>query len=190
MKRFIPILLFTAVLLTMLPVTAQNGTYYTLRAARVRSCASTFCDHLGSIQANTAVQVAGSVEGQKWSGSRIWYQVTFQDLSGFVHSSLLTTLEPLRLFTPGAPTPAPIDIRPYLVGPALIVTNAPVTATLTLVPGLTSTPPILQYACNSLDDLNCDAFNGDANAATLHLQQCGYDEDNLDADHDGIACEP
>lgn len=190
MKRLMPILLLTLVLLTLLPVRAANGTYYTLRAARVRSCASTFCDYLGSIQANEPVEIANTVDGQKWNGSKKWYQIIYQDLTGYVHSSLLTTLEPGRLFTPGAPTPAPIDIRPYLVGPSLIVTGAPlpVATAITLTPGLTSVPPAQQYVCNGLDDLDCSNF-ANQREANAHLQQCGVDEDLLDANNDGLACE-
>lgn len=43
------------------------------------------------------------------------------------------------------------------------------------------------YTCNGIDDLNCDDFlDGGADA---HLAMCG-DEDRLDRDKDGDACEP
>jgi len=188
MKRLIPLLLIITVLWTMLPATAQNSRYFTLRAARVRSCASTFCDYLGSIQGNSAVQVLGTIEGQKWNGTKTWYQIDFDGITGYVHSSLLTTLEPGRLITPGAPTPLPVDIRPYLVGPALIDTGAPLISTATLVPGLTSVPPVQQYVCNGIDDLDCSSF-ANQREANAHLQQCGRDEDILDGNVDGYACE-
>lgn len=41
--------------------------------------------------------------------------------------------------------------------------------------------------CNGVDDLNCDDFGSSA-AAGAHLAQCG-DEDRLDQDGDGRACE-
>lgn len=41
------------------------------------------------------------------------------------------------------------------------------------------------YACNGVDDLNCSDFSAGAQA---HLLMCG-DEDLLDADRDGVACE-
>ncbi len=190
MKRIIPVLLFTAVLLLILPATAQNSTYYTLRAARVRSCASTFCDLLGAIQGNRSVQVSRSLEGQKWNGSTSWFELTFEGQVGYIHSSLLTTLEPGRLFTPGAPSPAPIDIRPYLVGPSLIVTGAPFPTAIFGTPQpLTSVPPPASiYTCNGIDDLNCSDFTSQS-AANAHLQQCSIDEDLLDADNNGTACE-
>jgi hypothetical protein len=41
--------------------------------------------------------------------------------------------------------------------------------------------------CNGIDDLNCADF-ADAAAAQAHLEACG-DEDRLDGDGDGRACE-
>lgn len=187
MKRLIPIFLLAAVLLIILPTTAQqNNIYYTLRAARVRSCASTFCTRLGSIPGNTRIQVAGSVEGKKWNGSTLWYQITFDGQTGYVHSSLLTTLEPGRLITPGAPTLAPVPIQSYLIGPPLILTSVPLP---TDVFAATSLPPSSsRYTCNGINDLNCDAF-ANQREANAHLALCGYDEDRLDGDNDGLACE-
>lgn len=172
MKRLIPIFLLAAVLLMILPTTAQqNNIYYTLRAARVRSCASTFCARLGSIPGNTRIQVAGSVEGKKWNGSTLWYQITFDGQTGYIHSSLLTTLEPGRLITPGAPTLAPVSIPSYLINPPIVLTSAP-----------------SPYTCNRIDDLNCSHF-ANQREANAHLQQCPLDEDFLDADKNGLACE-
>lgn len=45
-----------------------------------------------------------------------------------------------------------------------------------------STP---EYSCNGMDDLECDDFHG---GAQQHLLLCG-DEDRIDADLDGVACE-
>lgn len=171
MKRLVPILLIIAVLLTILPVVAQNRTYYTLRAARVRSCASTFCDRLGSIPGNTRIQVSGTIEGQKWNGSTTWYQTDFDGQTGYVHSSLLTSLEPGRLITPGAPTLAPQPLQSYLINPPIVLTSAP-----------------SPYTCNRIDDLNCSHF-ANQREANAHLQQCPFDEDFLDADNNGFACE-
>jgi len=42
------------------------------------------------------------------------------------------------------------------------------------------------YTCNQMDDLNCEDFR--AGGAQAHLDMCG-DEDLLDADLDGAACE-
>ena len=191
MKRLIPILLFTVVLLTMLPAAAQNSTYYALQAARIRRCPSTFCASLGSIQANSAVQVITTADGQKWNGSKIWYQVSYQGLTGYVHSSLLTTLKPGRLITPGAPTLPPIDIQPYLVGPPLILTSDPLpiaTDSISLPIAVTSfPPPAQQYVCDGIDDLNCSDF-ASQHDANVHLAMCGYDEDGLDGNNDGQAC--
>jgi hypothetical protein len=50
---------------------------------------------------------------------------------------------------------------------------------------------VFTFTCNGIDDLNCSDFNFDTVAATLHLQQCGVetDEDNLDGNNNGQACE-
>jgi hypothetical protein len=172
MKRLIPILLFTAILLALVPVTAQQtSTYYTLRAARVRSCASTFCDRLGSIPGNSELRVVSSVQGQKWSGSTTWHQIDFDGVTGYVHSSLLTTLEPGRLITPGAPTYVAPPLQSYLINPPIVLTSPP-----------------SRYTCNGIDDLNCSDF-ANQREANAHLQQCPFDEDFLDADNNGSACE-
>ncbi len=49
-------------------------------------------------------------------------------------------------------------------------------------------PVVSPYTCNGLDDLNCSDFNRQWGQAQAHLQMCG-DEDNLDGDGDGRACE-
>jgi Bacterial SH3 domain len=172
MKRLISIIIVTAVLLIILPATAQNTIYYTLRAARVRSCASTLCDHLGSIPANTRVEVTGSMDGQKWNGSTLWLQVNFDGSSGYVHRSLLTGQKPGSFITPGAPTYAPQPYQNYLINPALVSTPLPASL----------------YACNNVDDLNCSDF-ANQRQANAHLQQCPVDEDFLDADNNGYACD-
>jgi hypothetical protein len=43
-----------------------------------------------------------------------------------------------------------------------------------------------QPVCNGVDDLNCDDFSG--GGADAHMAACG-DEDRLDGDGDGDACE-
>lgn len=48
--------------------------------------------------------------------------------------------------------------------------------------------PVLQYTCNGIDDLNCGDFSRQWEAQA-HMAACG-DEDALDADGDGEACEP
>lgn len=78
------------------------------------------------------------------------------------------------------------------------------TATITLMPTMpraTRTPmlqstqppkpviaPESPFGCNQQDDLNCSDFRAIGQNANAHLAQCG-DEDRLDQDGDGRACE-
>jgi hypothetical protein len=58
---------------------------------------------------------------------------------------------------------------------------------ITPLPTLASFTPTRAYACNGVDDLNCGDFSRRAEAQA-HMDACG-DEDQLDADFDGLACE-
>lgn len=49
------------------------------------------------------------------------------------------------------------------------------------------TNPLI-YQCDGKDNLNCSDFA--SGGADDHLKACGYDEDRLDGDGDGDACEP
>ena len=84
--------------------------------------------------------------------------------------------------------------------PTPTATSIP-TATMTNTPRATSTPrlqstqppkpviaPQSPFGCNQQDDLNCSDFRAVGQNANAHLAQCG-DEDNLDGDGDGRACE-
>lgn len=81
------------------------------------------------------------------------------------------------------------------------------TATITLIPTMsraTSTPRLQStmpataiiapaqaqspFGCNQQDDLNCTDFRAIGQNANAHLAMCG-DEDRLDQDGDGRACE-
>ena len=77
-------------------------------------------------------------------------------------------------------------------------TNSP---TMTNTPRATRTPmlqstqppkpviaPQSPFGCNQQDDLNCSDFRAIGQNANAHLAQCG-DEDRLDQDGDGRACE-
>lgn len=179
MRRLIPVFLLSLVLLAILPANAQSGTYYTLQAARVRSCASKNCLHLGTLKSNSRINVTGTIDGQRLSGSTEWRQIVFEGKTGYIHSSLLTTLAPGRLATPGAVS-APQGLPVFQSVP----TNPPPLGTI---------PPAGQavtFACNGQDDVDCSNFANQA-SANAHLQQCGVDtdEDILDGDKNGYACE-
>ncbi len=55
------------------------------------------------------------------------------------------------------------------------------------VPPLPTAVIVSPYTCNGVDDLNCDAFN-DPRQAQAHMLMCG-DEDDLDGNENGQACE-
>lgn len=48
--------------------------------------------------------------------------------------------------------------------------------------------PVSPFGCNGMDDLNCSDFRAIGQNANAHLAVCG-DEDRLDSDGDGRACE-
>ena len=171
MKRLAPILMIVLILLAIFPANAQTGTYYTLQAARVRSCPSRTCKQIGTLLANSRMDVIATVDGQKYNGTTAWRQITFEGQTGYVHSSLTTTLEPGRLMGDVVITAAPISV------PA----NPPPLATSAF--SVTET-----NMCNGLDDLDCSDFLTQAEA-NAHLQMCGVDEDLLDANLDTFACE-
>lgn len=80
------------------------------------------------------------------------------------------------LATVGVPTARAFPTLP----PAL-----PPTARVFLAPTRAVVSP---FACNGVNDLNCEDFDRSGRDAQAHLEQCG-DEDDLDRDNDGLACE-
>lgn len=106
--------------------------------------------------------------------------------------------------TRGTATPRPTRLAAQIV--ATVTPSATITETATLTPGatITETATVLPavatadqrslqagvspFGCNQLDDLNCSDFEAAGQNANTHLAQCG-DEDNLDQDLDGRACE-
>jgi hypothetical protein len=143
--------------------------YYVTGTANIRECPSTECDALGQYRAGQGIGVDGATVGEAVNGNRTWYRTMFQGETGYIHSSLISFVAP-------APTRPPVQQQ----------------AVSTPVPQPISTPvqqgPVSPFGCNGQDDLNCSDFRSIGQNANAHLAVCG-DEDNLDQDGDGHACE-
>lgn len=134
-------------------------TLYISAGANVRSCPQLDCEIVSRLAAGDEVRVTEIVEGAVVSRSGRWYR------SGdrYIHSSLLSNTPPVAAPAAVAPVPG--------------------------AGGQTSQPaaPALTYACNGIDDLNCEDFRS-RQEAQAHLNACG-NEDRLDGNNDGEACE-
>jgi uncharacterized protein YcgI (DUF1989 family) len=159
------ILLFALSLFTAL-VSAQSTTYTVRTAARVRAEPNTASAIVARLRAGTVVTVTAEVEGTRVSGSTVWYAVALEDdATGYIHSSLVRAGNTSVSLTPGPMSTVTAE------SPALIPTSAPAASN----------------RCNGVDDLNCSDFST-SRAASDHVRTCG-DEDKLDRDNDGRACE-
>ncbi|HEX3052944.1 MAG TPA: hypothetical protein VHP83_19955 [Aggregatilineaceae bacterium] len=145
---------------TVLPHT----TYYAVTGANLRSCPhlTTACAPVGELAAGDWLSVIGQLIGDAISGNAIWYQASYDGLIVYVHSSVLTKAKPAF---------APV-VQP------------------TVLPAQPQTAPQASdpFGCNGINDLDCVDFNHLGINANAHLAQCG-DEDHLDGDGDGRACE-
>lgn len=88
--------------------------------------------------------------------------------------------------TPLTLPPELITPQAALEAPSPMPTITPTRMISTPVPQPTAAP-VSRYTCNGVDDLNCSDFSGPWEAQR-HLEACG-DEDRLDRDRDGLACE-
>jgi len=145
---------------TVLPPT----TYYAVTGANLRSCPhlTTACAPVGELAAGDWLSVIGQLIGDAISGNALWYQANYDGQVIYVHSSVLTKAQPA--FGPVVQSTSP----PY----------QPQTAPQASDP----------FGCNGINDLDCVDFNHLGMNANAHLAQCG-DEDHLDGDGDGRACE-
>jgi len=91
------------------------------------------------------------------------------------------TFTPSLTFTPSTTIVPTAQVFPTLP-PAQPSTRVPAFS----APTRASVSP---YTCNGVDDLNCADFDNDPARAQAHLDKCG-NEDRLDGDEDGWACEP
>lgn len=143
--------------------------------ANVRSCANTSCGVVATFAGGTVINVLASESGATVAGSAVWYQVRLNNGGvGYIHSSLAQS---------GVRTVVQATSRPPS-GTGGGGGGAP------SLPAATSAPAVAQspFGCNGIDDLNCSDFRAIGQNANAHLAACG-DEDNLDGDGDGRACE-
>ncbi len=150
---------------TRLPITELPLSYYYVPVrANLRTCPRTTdeCAPVAELSAGDSVIVAGRMTGQAVSGNDVWYQVLYRGQTLYAHSSVLSD----RL--PSAPEPFGSNSGG----------QKPVPTTVLVDP----------FGCNGINDLDCSDFNNLGLNANAHLAQCG-DEDNLDGDGDGRACE-
>jgi hypothetical protein len=146
-------------------VVIDQATYYVRRGANLRSCPERNCEAVVQVLEGTRLEVDAYVTGEAVeNGNPIWYRVIYRGQSLYIYSSLVTT-------TP----PRPTEI------PALQIS----TPVLGFTGQQSSGSP---YTCNGSDDLSCDDFSS-SRSATAHLLQCGTDEDKLDQNNNGVACE-
>lgn len=90
-------------------------TYYLTRDAKIRACASTQCEHLGTLNQGVSVIVTGTTDGEEvTAGTKMWYEVQYGGRTAFIYSPSLTNVAPVRLVT-AAPQPvSPVIIQPNL----------------------------------------------------------------------------
>lgn len=149
-------------------VNVQNITVRTLYvqgSLNVRDCPRTDCNKINYLTDGQAVQATGTADGEAVrSGNTTWYRISLEGRVGYIYSEFVTDRPPTTI-----PTSRPV----YSPVPPVVPQVQP------------------QYACNGVDDLNCDDFPSDGRSAQQHLETCGIetDEDRLDRDNDGLACE-
>lgn len=138
--------------------------------ANLRSDPSADAPPIAKVWRGEQYQFLREVDGAPVSGNVRWYAISRDGQTAYLHSSTVrvTPASAVSLPTP-APTPTP---RP-------LPTFVPV-----VLPAGSGSP----YSCNNIDDLNCSNFSTRAQAQS-HLLACGRDEDLLDADLNGQACE-
>lgn len=110
----------------------------------------------------------------EWTSTPLVAQATF-------FATFTATFTPSQTFTPSRTVIPTAQSFPTLP-PAQASTVVRPQAAPTRVMGS-------PFACNGVDDLNCSDFGYDPALAQAHLDKCG-NEDRLDGDSDGYACEP
>lgn len=141
-------------------------TMYAQGSVNVRACPRRDCDRVNYLIDGQTVTVTGEAEGDAVQDrNSTWYRISYEGRDGFVYSAYLSDM---------APSPVPATRVPFV--PVATQSYSP-------------QPAQVNYVCNGIDDLNCSDFAKDGISAQQHLLECGYDEDRLDADKDGRACE-
>ncbi len=144
-------------------------TFYTLGRANVRECTRLDCAVLGQLAAGEAVSVIGESTGASaTSGDTLWYLVDYQGREAYIYGDLLSANPPSST----SPSNTSEAVAP--VGQVSPQTSSSGSRRSLLT-------------CNQQDNLTCSDFANVAQAQ-FHLNMCG-DEDNIDTDDDGFACE-
>ena len=145
--------------------TAQK-TAYAKGNANLRSCPDTKCEVVATLSDGVPVVIDASVGGEEVTeGVDIWYRTYINGLPAYVYH------EVLRWTIPSAVTSVPSVSNPVEAQsvPAQVVAPS-------------------GFGCNGVNDLNCSDFCKAGYSAQEHLNMCG-DEDELDKNGDGVACE-
>jgi hypothetical protein len=137
--------------------------YMVRSSANARTCPDTGCEALGRLESGQTITVDGGVKGGDFQGSNVWVRTTYNGQTAYVHSSLV-----IESALVAQPEQLQSQIQSTLI-------SQPVQAA--------------RYECNGINDLNCADFDGTGTSADEHVQRCG-DEDQLDKEGDGDACEP
>ncbi|MEP7291946.1 MAG: SH3 domain-containing protein [Chloroflexota bacterium] len=144
-----------------------TGTVYAQARSSVRECPRRDCALLGVLAVGAAVIVTGEQSGEIiTAGNDAWYRVDYQGREGYVYSGLVANRP--SAFTPQGFAPVSLPGQSG-ANPSFVPSGAALT-------------------CDGRDNLSCSNFANIAQAQ-MHLNTCG-DEDQLDTDHDGFACEP
>ncbi len=164
------------------PQPTQTIVYVTgTRNANVRAEPSTTGALVTALAPGTELIVMGIANGDAVAGSQVWYAIRIDDKAAYIHSSLTAATRPVVV------TRAPASIQQLnptsTTALQSVPTNPPPLATVA-----PPTPAPASNMCNGIDDLNCSDFRTSRDA-TNHLLACGTDEDRLDQDNNGLACE-
>lgn len=146
----------------------------------VRASASTDARVVAQLNLGDEVRVYGQVIGGSVNGNTTWYEVEVKGQRAYIHSSLLPRTRP---------TPRPVQQQQQQVQSSQSQSQQ---QQVQLSQSQSQQQPAQPtggspYQCNDIDDLNCSDFSSRA-AAQAHLNACG-DEDRLDGNNDGLACE-
>jgi len=170
MRKYALFCLSILFLTILTSVNAQEGqTYYvSVRAAKIRSEASTASETVTTLKRHTPLVILEVVNGQSVSGSRTWYRINASGVEGYIHSSLVT-----------ASAPAPANGSSGSSGSSS--SSTPNTSTGTFV-----VPESARASSSGCPNLGatCSALTCDEAYACLRAGN-----GRLDRDNDGVPCE-
>ena len=111
MRKFSLLLMLVMLATTLTSVNAQEGqTYYVkVRAAKIRTEATTTAKVVATLSNSTPVIILEVVKGTKVSNSTTWYKISADGIEGYVHSSLVTDRAPVATRNNTAAPVSPIS---------------------------------------------------------------------------------